>query len=83
MLEEIESEIEQMTSGGDHKAADQCRVLVCAEDDHTCNQLKEVSYSISTKADHKRSMLLKSFLLAQQRSRRNAIKQKGSFSKFR
>ncbi|KAL8600798.1 hypothetical protein ACOMHN_055993 [Nucella lapillus] len=41
VLEEIEGEIQQMVSGGDLENADECRVLVCAEDDRTCNQLKE------------------------------------------
>ena len=32
-----------MVASGDLKNADDCRVLVCAEDDHTCHHLQEVS----------------------------------------
>ena len=42
VLEEVEGEIQQMVSSGDLTSPDDCRVLVCAEDDRTCNQLKEV-----------------------------------------
>ena len=42
VLDEIDGEIQQMVASGDLKNADECRVLVCAEDDHTCHQLQEV-----------------------------------------
>jgi hypothetical protein len=42
VLDEIDGEIKQMVSSGDLKNAEDCRVLVCAEDDSTCSQLKEV-----------------------------------------
>ncbi|KAK7100849.1 DNA repair endonuclease XPF-like [Littorina saxatilis] len=40
-LDEIQVEIQQMVSSGDLKNPEDCRVLVCAEDDRTCNQLRE------------------------------------------
>ncbi|XP_076463171.1 DNA repair endonuclease XPF-like [Babylonia areolata] len=41
VLDEVDKEIRQMVSSGHLTDTDECRVLVCAEDDRTCNQLKE------------------------------------------
>ena len=50
VLDEIDGEIQQMVASGDLKNADDCRVLVCAEDDHTCHHLREVSRALITGA---------------------------------
>nr|KAG5698301.1 hypothetical protein BaRGS_017003 [Batillaria attramentaria] len=41
VLEEIDSEMKQMAATAGEDVLDHCRVLVCAEDDRTCNMLRE------------------------------------------
>ena len=59
ILTEIEGETQQMTEKGHLKSADDCRVLVCAEDDSTCNHIREVicaDYQLQTNTQHAHSV---------------------------
>ena len=47
VLEEIDGEIQQMESCDTLQDPIDCRVLVCAQDDRTCHQLKEVCLAVN------------------------------------